>query len=109
VAEPYLARGRSKETTFTHDVTDPDELDRHLVRLATEVTESVVAEGRTVTHVAVKVRTATFFTRSQISKLAEPTTDPAQVGRVARLALARFGPRRAVRLLGVRVVLALPA
>jgi DNA polymerase-4 len=109
VDEPYLARGRSKETTFTHDVTDPADLDRHLVRLATEVTESVVAEGRTVTHVAVKVRTASFFTRSKISKLPEPTTDPDEVVRMARLVLARFEAGRAVRLLGVRVVLALPA
>ena len=109
VDEPYLARGRSKETTFTHDVADPAELDRHLVRLATEVTESVVAEGRTVTHVAVKVRTASFFTRSKVSKLPEPTTDPDEVVRMARLVLSRFEPGRAVRLLGVRVVLALPS
>ena len=65
--------------TFTRDVSDPAELDGHLVRLATEVTESVVAEGRTVTHVAVKVRTASFFTRTKISKLPAPTTDPAEV------------------------------
>ena len=45
------------------------------------MTESVVAEGRRVTHVPVKVRTATFFTRTQISKLPEPTTDPAEVAR----------------------------
>ena len=37
----------------------------------------MVAEGRRVTHVAVKVRTATFFTRTKISKLDEPTTDAA--------------------------------
>ena len=76
-----MARGRSRETTFTRDVADPAELDAHLVRLATEVTESVVAEGRAVTHVAVKVRTASFFTRTKISKLPAPTTDPAEVVR----------------------------
>jgi DNA polymerase-4 len=68
-----------------------------------------VAEGRRVTHVAVKVRTATFFTRTKISKLPEPTTDAAEVIRVARLVLDRFEVTRPVRLLGVRVVLAPPA
>ena len=66
-----------------------------------------MADGRTVTHVAVKVRTATFFTRTKISKLPEPTTDPAEVVRVARLVLDRFELDRPVRLLGVRVVLEL--
>ena len=57
------ARSRSKETTFRRDLTDPDQIDAQVDRLAAEVTESVVAEGRRVTHVHVKVRTATFFTR----------------------------------------------
>src|SRR4029077_7485460 len=105
VGEARLARGRSRETTFTRDVSDPVELDGHLVRLATEVTEPVVAEGRTVSHVAVKVRTASFYTRTKISKLPAPTTDPAEVARAARLVLGRFELTRAVRLLGVRVVL----
>ena len=87
---------------------DSAELDRHLVRLANEVTASVVAEGRTVTHVAVKVRTASFYTRTKISKLPAPTTDAADVVRAARLVLGRFELTRAVRLLGVRVVLAVP-
>jgi DNA polymerase-4 len=108
VSEPHVPRSRSREETFRSDVTDPGELGEHLARLATEATESVVAEGRQVTHVAVKVRTATFFTRTKISKLPAPTTDPAEVVRVARLVLARFEVARPVRLLGVRVVLALP-
>ena len=106
--EPHVARSRSREETFARDVDDPAELDRHLVRLATEATESVVAEDRIVTHVAVKVRTASFFTTSKISKLPEPTTDADEVIRVARLVLARIEVFRPVRLLGVRVVLADP-
>jgi DNA polymerase-4 len=108
-AEPRVARGRSREETFRRDVTDPDELEGHVARLATEVTESVVAEGRIVTHVAVKIRTATFFTRTKISKLPEATTDPAEVARLALLVLGRFElAGRPVRLAGVRVVLADP-
>jgi DNA polymerase-4 len=109
VDEPYVPRSRSREVTFEHDLTRPDEIDGHVARLAIGVTESVVAEGRRVTHVAVKVRTATFFTRTKISKLPEPTTDPAEVARMARIVLDRFELTRAVRLLGVRVMLEPPS
>jgi DNA polymerase-4 len=118
---PHVARGRSTEETFRRDLTDLDEIGAHVARMARELTEEVVAAGRQVTHVAVKVRTATFFTRTKISKLPEPTTDPVDVARWAGSVLDRFelrrlddrpasavGPVRAVRpirLLGVRVVL----
>jgi DNA polymerase-4 len=68
----------------------------------------MVAEGRRVTHVAVKVRTATFFTRTKIHKLPQPTTDPEEVARAALVVLDRFEMTRPVRLLGVRVVLEPP-
>ena len=108
VDEPHVPRSRSREVTFEHDITSPTEIAEHVARLGAEVTESVVAEGRRVTHVAVKVRTATFFTRTKISKLPQPTTDPAEVARTARVVLERFEITRPVRLLGVRVVLELP-
>ena len=106
VDAPHVPRSRSREETFRRDVVDRNALGEHLARLATEATESVVAEGRVVTHVAVKLRTASFFTRTKISKLPAPTTDPAEVVRVARLVLDRFEEHRPVRLLGVRLVLA---
>jgi DNA polymerase IV len=107
--EPWVAKSRSKEETFTTDVAGADEIAAHVGRLAVDVTESVVAEGRAVTHVAVKVRTATFWTRSKIAKLPDgPTTDPAEVARMAAVVLERFGPLRPVRLLGVRVMLEEP-
>jgi DNA polymerase-4 len=62
-----------------------------------------------VTHVAVKVRTGTFFTRTKITKLAGPTADAAEVARVARMVLDRFDLDRPIRLLGVRVMLTPPA
>jgi len=108
VDEPHVARGRSREVTFEHDLSSRQEIDEHVARLAAEVTASVVADGRVVTHVAVKVRTATFFTRTKISKLPEPTTDPATVAEMARVVLGRFELDRPVRLLGVRVMLQMP-
>ena len=56
-----------------------------------------------------KVRTATFFTRTKISKLPEPTTDPAVVASTAATVLGLLELDRPVRLLGVRVVLEMPA
>jgi DNA polymerase-4 len=109
VDEPHVARGRSKEQTFTTDVTEPTEIAAHVQRLAGEVTAEVVADGRRVTHVAVKVRTSTFFTRTKISKLVAPSTDPNDVAAMAIAVLARFGDLRPVRLLGVRVVLEMPS
>ncbi len=108
VDEPYVARSRSREVTFEHDITSRTEIDQHVARLGAEVTESVVAEGRRVTHVAVKVRTATFFTRTKIHKLPRSTTDPGEVARAALVVLDRFELTRPVRLLGVRVMLELP-
>ena len=108
VDEPHVARGRSKEETFTTDVIEPATVAAHIERLAREITADVVADGRRVTHVAVKVRTSNFFTRTKISKLPAPTTDPNDVASMAATVLARFGELRPVRLLGVRVVLEMP-
>ena len=58
------------------------------------MTRSVAAGGRRVTHVAVKVRTATFI-------LPRWPTGPAWV-------FPRFETGRPIRLLGVRVMLAGP-
>jgi len=108
VAEPRVARGRSREVTYERDLTSAEEIAAEVARLATELTEAVVAEGRRVTHVAVKVRTRTFFTRTKTSKLPESTTDPEPVVRTALVVLERFELHQPVRLLGVRVVLDLP-
>jgi DNA polymerase-4 len=61
-----------------------------------------------VTHVAVKVRTSTFFTRTKSGKLPAPTTDSEAVAAHALTVLARFDLFRPVRLLGVRVMLEMP-
>ncbi len=105
VDEPHVPRGRSREITFERDLTDPAEIAANVARLAEEVTASVADLGRPITHVEVKVRTATFFTRSKGGKLPEPTTDPTVVVEKALAVLARFETGRPIRLLGVRVVL----
>jgi DNA polymerase-4 len=109
VGEPWVAKSRSREETFVRDLTAPADIAAEVERLAREVTESVVAEGRTITHVAVKVRTASFFTRTKSAKVRTgPTTDAGLVAATALEVLGRFELDRPVRLLGVRVVLDLP-
>ncbi len=49
--------------------------------LAEELCREVIAAGRRVIRVAVKVRNASFFTQTRGSTLRTPTTDPAEVRR----------------------------
>ncbi|MCB0975864.1 MAG: DNA polymerase IV, partial [Acidimicrobiales bacterium] len=109
VDEPWVAKSKSHETTFEHDITDPDRMAAEVDAMARRLTTEVAAEGRLVTHVSVKVRTSTFWTRTKISKLPSPTTDPATVADAGGLVLSRFEIERPVRLLGVRVVLDQPS
>jgi DNA polymerase-4 len=108
VDEPWVARSRSHEETFEHDVSARQDIEGHVVRMAKAVTEEVVAAGRVVTHVAVKLRTSSFYTRTKIGKLPEATTDPALVAAHARVVLSRFELHRPLRLIGVRVMLEMP-
>jgi DNA polymerase-4 len=105
VDEPQVPKGRSREVTFEHDLVDPAEIRARVAELAAEVVASVADLGRRITHVSVKVRTATFFTRTRSGKLAEPTNDAEAVVERALEVLDRFEPGRPIRLLGVRVAL----
>src|ERR671918_171512 len=54
-AEPYVARSRSRETTFQRDIVERADLDEQLVVLARRVAQDVAAEGRPAVRVGVKV------------------------------------------------------
>jgi DNA polymerase-4 len=76
--------------------------------LARQTLAEVVEQNRIVTRVAVTVRTKTFFTRTKIRKLAAPSTDPVPVVATALDLLHDFDLDRPIRLLGVRLELAMP-
>ncbi|MPY80560.1 MAG: DNA polymerase IV [Actinophytocola sp.] len=101
-ATPYVARSRSRETTFQQNLTARADVEREIVVLARRVAEDVVAEGRPAARVAVKVRFAPFETQSHSMTLPMPTSDAVDIERAALDVLGRFEPSRAVRLLGVR-------
>jgi DNA polymerase IV len=103
VTEPWVARSRSKEVTFAEDLTDRADIEDHLTALARDLGAEVVAAGRRVIRVGVKVRSSSFFTQTREAKLRDgPTTDPEVICRTALSVLAKFELKRPVRLLGVR-------
>lgn len=107
-AAPWVPRSRSHVVTFPHDLTDRAEMTAAVTRLAEQTLTEVVEAGRVVTRVAVTVRTSTFYTRTKIRKLSAPTTEADVVTAAALDVLALFDLDRPIRLLGVRLELAMP-
>jgi DNA polymerase IV len=107
-AEPWVPRSRSHVVTFPRDLTDRAEMDSAVTELARRALDDVVEARRIVTRVAVTVRTATFYTRTKIRKLAAPTTDADVIIAAALRVLDLFDLDRPVRLLGVRLELEMP-
>jgi DNA polymerase-4 len=102
VGTPYVARSRSRETTYQHDLDDWDEVRREVVQLARRVADDVADEQRAAARVVVKVRYAPFNTHTHGQSLPTPSTDVAAIEQAALTALDRFTEARPVRLLGVR-------
>jgi DNA polymerase-4 len=105
-AEPWIPRSRSHVITFPHDLTERAEMDAAIVDLAQQALDDVVSQGRIVTRVAVTVRTNSFYTRTKIRKLDEPSVDVEVITAAALRVLDLFELDRPVRLLGVRLELA---
>ncbi|MGU3498616.1 DNA polymerase IV [Mycobacterium sp. C31M] len=104
-SQPWVPRSRSHVITFPRDLTDRTEMNAAVVDLATRTLAEIDADGRTVTRVAVTVRTKTFFTRTKIRKLPEPGNDPGVITALALALLGEFDLDRPIRLLGVRLEL----
>ncbi|WP_424076209.1 DNA polymerase IV [Mycobacterium sp.] len=110
-AAPWVPRSRSHVVTFARDLTDRAEMDQAVADLARRTLDDVMAmtpKARIVARVAVTVRTATFYTRTKIRKLAEPSTDPDVIVAAALQILDLFELDRPVRLIGVRLELEMP-
>jgi DNA polymerase IV len=94
---------RSHEETFASDLIERPDIERELRRIATEVTNEVVADGRTIQRIWVKLRFTSFYTPIKSRKLPAPTQDPELIASTALALLEKFTLNRPVRLLGVRV------
>ena len=102
-AGPSVSIG--SEETFDHDIADPAILSEHAARFAAEVAERLRVERRVARTVTVKLRYPDFRILSRARSAAQPTADPAEIARLAEVALARALRDRPppVRLLGVAV------
>jgi DNA polymerase IV len=102
----YVPRSRGREVTFQRDLDDWDAVRAETARLARTVADDVAAEGRAVGRVVVKVRWVPFTTQTHGRTLDEPVADAAAIEAAALGALddvlEHGGPRRRVRLIGVR-------
>jgi len=107
-AQPWVPRSRSHVITFPEDLTDRADMESAVVDLAQRTLAEIVEQDRVVTRVAVTVRTKTFYTRTKIRKLPEPSVDTAVITATALDVLGLFELDRPVRLLGVRLELAVP-
>ena len=81
---------RSREETFPQDLIERAEVEEQLRRIAVEVTRDVVAEGRTIQRIWVKVRFTTFYTPIKSRKLPEITQDPEVIATTALALLEKF-------------------
>ena len=98
-----VRKSESRETTFSADVTDRDELAATIERLADSVCKSLEAHGGSGRTVTMKIRLRPFRTFTRSRTLPSPTRDPEVVKAVARELLERFDPADPVRLIGVGV------
>ncbi|HKT56968.1 MAG TPA: DNA polymerase IV [Microbacterium sp.] len=104
---PWVARGHGREITFHRDLTDRADIEQAARDLIEQVLEDVVAEGRPVVGVGLKVRYAPFVTKTLVHKVA-PTFDRETVRAETMKLVARIEPDRPLRLLGVRAEMAMP-
>ncbi|GAA5018741.1 DNA polymerase IV [Terrabacter aeriphilus] len=105
---PWVARGHSRETTYQHNLTTPEQVREAVAELASQAFDDTRKEGRPVVRVTLKVRYAPFFTQTRARKLAEPTSERATVVAAALQLAAGLDPEREVRLLGVRAEMVMP-
>jgi DNA polymerase IV len=98
-----VAKSRSVETTFDHDISDHARLEQILAeqsqRLAAELRERGVS-GRTI---GIKVRLDDWTTVTRVHTVEAPTSDVTVIADTARSLLRAYAPPRPVRLIGVRV------
>jgi len=98
-----VAKSRSSEVTFPHDVADPDALEQALVRMAGELGEGLRARARRARTIAIKVRLDDWTTITRARTLEAFTDSGEAIAAVALALLRAYAPARPVRLLGVRV------
>ncbi len=91
----------SAETTFDHDLTRIDDLERHLWWLAEKLGRRLREAEFAAAGVVLKLKTADFALRTRTQRLATPTVLPDRLFAAARTLLAREATGAAFRLIGI--------
>ncbi|MET3805963.1 DNA polymerase-4 [Nakamurella sp. UYEF19] len=109
IGSPYVARARSRETTFQQDLTDWAEVRAEIDKLVRQLTLDVREEERPAVRVGIKVRFKPFVTTTRSTTLAAPTQDPDVLVAAVLEILEGLDHDRPIRLLGVRAEFAADA
>jgi DNA polymerase IV len=91
----------SAETTFAADLTDIPNLERHLWRLAEKLARRLKAQDLAAAGVVLKLKTASFSSRTRAARLPAPTVLPDRLFGATRELLAREATGTAFRLIGI--------
>jgi DNA polymerase-4 len=102
IGTPYVARARSRETTFQQDLTDWADVRHEVEKLARQVTLDVLEEDRPAVRVGIKIRFKPFVTTTRSATLANPTQDADVIAAAALQIVEGVEHDRPIRLLGVR-------
>ena len=98
------AKSIGHEETFSRDVADPAELQRHAARMAESVATMLRGSGCAARTVTVKVKFGDLSLQSRSRTLDRAIATGGAIGQVASVLLAAVDPGEGVRLLGVERV-----
>jgi DNA polymerase-4 len=91
----------SAETTFDSDFSDTATLERHLWRMTEKLARRLSSEDYAAGGIVLKLKTATFATRTRAARLASPTRLPDALFAAARTLLGREIDGTQFRLIGI--------
>ena len=95
------AKSIGHEETFSRDLTDPAELETHVLRMAESVATMLRGASTGARTVTVKVKFTDFSLQTRSHTLDRPITTGGAIGQVAAALLSGIDPGDGIRLLGV--------
>jgi DNA polymerase-4 len=95
------AKSIGHEETFSHDLVDPAELERHALRMAESVATMLRGASTSARTITVKVKFNDFSMQTRSHTLGRPIATGGAIGQLAAALLAGIDPGEGVRLLGV--------
>ena len=95
------AKSIGHEETFSQDLLDPGELERHVLRMAESVATMLRGSSSAARTVTVKVKFSDLSLQTRSHTLGRAIMTGGAIGQVAASLLARIDPGEGIRLLGV--------